>query len=249
MNPLIGFKRATAFWLGACLLALLTLPASAQTVQLINLIRPSATDFYVGETWTLNVFGPPNQSVSITATHNGIPLGTTPLGTTDSTGFFTLSGSMSVAEIGNWVETVFVGGVAATPTLVFSVLGAPVDPCGPVSVSPNPLTLFSIDYYTFGSYSHSDFAFGIQSGAGQAPNCGVATVIWGAQDEHLGVTSISFPSAWLAQVRWEDLGGRIFASHPALVNGFTIYVGLDFRNGIPFVGIGETSLLVFRVDF
>lgn len=251
VNRMRGVARLTHFWPVACLCAFSALPAVGQTVQLINLVRPTASDFYVGENWVLNVFGAANQAVTISATHNGVPLGTSPLGTTDGSGFLSVSGSMSTAEIGSWVETVFVGGIAATPTLVFDVLGSPIEPCFPASVSPNPLAIFSVDYYTFNTYSHSDFGSGDQSGEGEPPNCAMGGVTWFVPvgSEHLQVTNISFPSLWEAEVEWEDVGGRLFGSHPAFVSGQTTYVGVDLRNGIPFVGIGGTQLTVFRVDF
>lgn len=246
---MMGLKRLTICWLIGC--TLLALPMSAQTVQLINLVRPTATDFYVGENWILNVSGGANLPVTISATHNGTPLGTTPLGNTNGSGVFSLSGSMSTAEVGSWVETVYVNGIAATPTLVFDVLGHPSDPCFPASVSPNPLVIFSYDYYRFDDYTHSTFGSGTQSGEGEAPNCamyGFSSFV-PVGSEHLQVTNYNFPSLWEAEVEWEDVGGRVFGSHPAYVSGGTIYVGVDLRNGIPFVGIGGTQLIIFRVDY
>lgn len=245
VNRIVSAIGVFAF---ACLSGL---PLSGQTVQLINTVRPTATDFYVGETWILNVWGGTGQTVTISATHNGVPLGTSTLGTTDGTGFFSLSGSMSTAEIGSWVETVTVGGIAATPTLAFQVLGSASDPCESVSVSLNPLFLVSFDYYVgLGTYSHSTFGSGTQSGEGEAPYCVISyfyPLVPGGVDQ-LAVTDYDFPSAYEAEVEWSDIGGTRFTSHPAVVGGATVYVGVDIRNGIPFVGIGATELTVFRVD-
>ncbi|MBY0502669.1 MAG: hypothetical protein K2X03_02085 [Bryobacteraceae bacterium] len=158
---------------------------------------------------------------------------------------------MTTAEIGTWVKTLTVGGVTATPTLEFEVLGSAVEPCESVDVSPNPLVIFSYDYYTFNTYQFSTFGSGDQSGEGEAPYCAIAGVTWGVPvgSEHLQVSNVTFPSAYEGEAEWEDVGGRQFGSHPAFVFGASLWVGVDFRNGIPFVGPGATDLTVFRVDY
>lgn len=95
--------------------------AVTATVSLVNNTRPGHnTDFKVGDSWTLTINGPPNQTVAVTATHNGNPSWGS-YGQTSSTGYWTLSGSMGTGEIGNWTEVWTVGPVQATPTLVFTV--------------------------------------------------------------------------------------------------------------------------------
>jgi hypothetical protein len=91
------------------------------SVTLTNLTRPGHdTDYRVGDSFALTIYGPPNQTVGITATHNGETFGSTQ-GQTDSTGHWSSSGTMGGGEVGNWTEVWTVGPVQATPTLNFTV--------------------------------------------------------------------------------------------------------------------------------
>ncbi len=96
-------------------------PAAAASVTLTNLTRPGQdTAFKVGDNWTLTVNGPRNQTVALTATHNGNP-GSSSYGQTDASGHFSLSGFMYPGTEGTWTEAWAVGSVQATPTLYFVV--------------------------------------------------------------------------------------------------------------------------------
>jgi len=93
----------------------------APTVQITNLTHPgNSTNFLVGDSWRINVAGIPNQPVSVNGTFNGAPWGTN-LGSTDGSGNFSFSGTMSAGTTGNWTETWSVGGTQATPVLSFTV--------------------------------------------------------------------------------------------------------------------------------
>lgn len=86
--------------------------------------------FKVGESWTVTVTGPANQPVYLNA--NG--LGAQLMGTTDSSGRFSLSGTMGEGEKGSWFELWYIGGTVSggtvyqgslIATLTFQVIDAP----------------------------------------------------------------------------------------------------------------------------
>ncbi len=106
-----------------------TSTAHGQTVQLLSLSRPDATDFYLGESLQVNINGAPFQPVAIMALNNGVVSGPTGYGSIDGSGYLRINGSMSTAEIGSWTEVWTVGLVQATPILNFQVLTAPSEPC------------------------------------------------------------------------------------------------------------------------
>ena len=118
------------------------LMAQTPTVQLTNLTR-GGTNFIVGDEWRIDITGPPYQEVRVCATFNGSSIGCTVYGQTDSSGTFQLSGIMDASTVGSWVETWYVGGVQATPVLVFEVYPPP---CEGYAV-PVPPVMFSQDYY------------------------------------------------------------------------------------------------------
>jgi hypothetical protein len=158
-----------------------------------------------------------------------------------------------VCETGKWVDdgTVFELRDAATQavlaTVTVAVLSYQPDPCV-VDIDPNPLVIFSFDYYDFTTtppqYLYSDFGRGSQSGSGKEPFCMIAGVEWGYH-EYLNATP-SFPSLYKAEMEWEDMGGRIPPFYPFTVGSATAYDGIDLRSGIPFFGGGYTELTIFR---
>lgn len=102
----------------------------AATATISNTSRPGQP-FQVGDAWKLVVAGTPNQPVSGTASQNGKSLGTTPYGSTDSTGSLVLTGSMDASTVGAWSELWTVGTVSA-PVISFSVSAAqPLDSSAP----------------------------------------------------------------------------------------------------------------------
>src|ERR1700678_999292 len=78
------------------------------TATLVDTTNPGK--FYVGDSWTLTIVGPPNSPVSNTASQNGVSLGTTGYGSTDADGKFSLTGTFPASTIGAWVEQWMVGG-------------------------------------------------------------------------------------------------------------------------------------------
>ena len=185
-------------------MALYASHAYGQTVVLSNLTRPGQTaDFYNGDTWKLEAYGGANQQVAISSVHNGGPLsGPTALGTTNGSGYFSLTGLMTTSEIGTWQEWVTVGGQSASPTLVFDVLAAPTGPCD-VSISLQPLLLTSYDYYSpyTGENLYNDYASGTQSGNGDFPFCVLTTItVTETSSPYLfNVTGYSFPTPYHGQ--------------------------------------------------
>lgn len=102
-----------------------SLPAAAiaPSVTLANLTNPGSTQFNIGDQWVIAVTGPPNTAVSVSATQNSIPLGTTPMGYTDGTGRLSLSNVVGDAQVGAWSETWIVGTQALAP-ITFNVSSA-----------------------------------------------------------------------------------------------------------------------------
>lgn len=118
-------------------------PASATaptTAVLSNTSRPGQS-FQVGDSWSLQITGAPNSPVSDAATQNGQSLGSTPYGSTDGNGNFSLTGTFTSATAGTWSEAWTVGGVAA-PTLNFTVgnPSATVAPSSSISTQPTGAT-------------------------------------------------------------------------------------------------------------
>ncbi len=102
----------------------------------LNFTKPAGGDtsvFKVGESWTITVTGPAGQPVYLNA--NG--LGAQLMGTTDSSGRWTLTGTMGEGEKGAWLEQWYIGGTLAGGTvfqgtelavLHFQVVDAPAPP-------------------------------------------------------------------------------------------------------------------------
>ena len=97
--------------------------ATSVTAVLTNTSRPGQP-FQVGDSWQLNITGPPNSPVSDLAVQNGNSLGETGYGSTDANGNFSLSGSFPASTVGNWSETWSVAGQNAG-SLSFTVSAAP----------------------------------------------------------------------------------------------------------------------------
>lgn len=104
------------------------LPTVSPTVQLNNLTHPGNMHFLVGDSFQVVVHGGANQAVTASATQDGVFLGNTSYGSTNASGNFTLTGVMSatpstvtLSPFETWTETWYVGGVAATPNLSFTV--------------------------------------------------------------------------------------------------------------------------------
>jgi hypothetical protein len=115
-------------------------PAGGNTGQVSILLHDNngSSIFKAGDQFTLTVTGPPNSPVLINAVQNGQQLpGPTTLGSTDASGRFVLTGNWIAANVGNWSESITVGGHPAPPlnfNIGFSGVGAivPVPNNGPV---------------------------------------------------------------------------------------------------------------------
>ena len=145
------------------------------------------------------------------------------------------------------MEIWYVDGIPASPTLTFEV-GEPPDPCS-VDISPNPLTIFSFDYYAFGGYQGSAFGSGSQSGEGEPPFCAIAGIQWFNTVFLEG--SASFPSLYEGELEWEDRIGSPRPGpydYPVFTGSGAYFIGVDLRDGSPFIGTGFVDLLISRVD-
>ena len=105
-------------------------PATPVRVTLANLSGGDPTCFQVGDQWQLDVYGPAAQPVYITGQANGQQLARATLGQTDVAGHFQLLGTMSDAELGEWLEFYAVGSWPWNGTLAFSVIAGGACPPG-----------------------------------------------------------------------------------------------------------------------
>jgi hypothetical protein len=105
---------------------------AAVSVQLRDWTSGDIHNAHVGDTWQVIISGPPNQPVFIWGTQNGAALAEVQLGSTDDNGNFTLAGTWTPAELGDWVEFYAVGRFQWPSSLAFTVAQAlrPVEPPG-----------------------------------------------------------------------------------------------------------------------
>lgn len=108
-------------------------------------------NFHVGDSWQLVVRGDPNQPVYVFGGKDGANT-TNLMGKTDASGVFTLTGTMTADQIGNWFEQWIVGGNLIGGTVVqgqvagqfsFTVLPAQqtpptTQPTQPTTTQPTP---------------------------------------------------------------------------------------------------------------
>ena len=88
-----------------------SLPPLRPGVQLFNLTRIGASNFVVGDNFTVLVYGAPGQAVTVYAVQDGKSLGTAAMGETDSAGNFRLDGTMAPDAVGAWQEIWYLDGV------------------------------------------------------------------------------------------------------------------------------------------
>jgi hypothetical protein len=124
MTRSLAAVPAGAIFLGLLWLSACSAPSRPVTVEIRNLTRPGATEFYAGEKFEVLVTGSPNQTVACTATQNSSPASTSTYGRTGAEGRFTLSGTMGSQHLGSWREIWRVG-KAAAPPINFSVSQPP----------------------------------------------------------------------------------------------------------------------------
>jgi hypothetical protein len=74
----------------------------------VQLLAPDG--YRAGGRFTLKVWGAPNQAVEIAAWQNSLSHGRTAYGTTDSSGYFEISGVWAPEHAGRWQEDIYVGG-------------------------------------------------------------------------------------------------------------------------------------------
>jgi hypothetical protein len=113
------------------LLVLAIIPAAAQSplARLLNVSRPTSSNFQIGDRFEILITGAPNQPVSVrTAMHGRTDWGPI-LGSTDSTGRWSVSGQFEKRDFGDWNQVWTVGGKLASPAIRFSV-NAPCLPGG-----------------------------------------------------------------------------------------------------------------------
>lgn len=220
--------------LGIALTAPLTSPLLAQspTVSITNLTR-GGTSFLVGDYWSISITGPPNQQVVNCAIHNGQDLGCTAYGYTSAGGNFNLTGSMPGWAVGNWIQTWYVGGVAAVPTLTFIVAEGCEGATIPIAVA----FLYTTDYYDQSSQAYLYSDLGFTPVIGQIlnpPHCFIAYADFAPLDFPVMMSAQNiFASAYHWEMLVSDTGPPPFGPrcfnclYPVIHNGSATFVAFD----------------------
>ena len=78
-------------------------------VTITNLTAYGSPNFTLGDQFQVTVTGQPNQDVYVSATLNGVDLGTTLEGNSGNSGVLVITGTIDVASIGVWTQTWTVG--------------------------------------------------------------------------------------------------------------------------------------------
>lgn len=94
-----------------------------------NTTRGGSSTFYVGDSWQVSIRGAsPNQPVWVAGMQNGASPGMTQMGSTDASGNFATTGTMTPDTVGSWVEVWNVGppsnSTGAEPKFAFTVAAA-----------------------------------------------------------------------------------------------------------------------------
>jgi hypothetical protein len=109
------------------IVAAIPLFAQSPAARIINTTRPGKTDYQMGDRWEIVVSGAANQPVSVRTMRQGRTDWGPMIGSTDSSGRWSVTGQFEKADFGGWSEVWTIGGKAANPTLSFSVTA----PCIP----------------------------------------------------------------------------------------------------------------------
>jgi hypothetical protein len=231
-------------------------------IALKNTTHPALSpDFIEGDSFQLDIIGPPNEGVTIGGTFNGTQLPVSSLGATDSNGNLAVTGTLQASDVGNWTETVSVNGVNATPNplsfIVAAQTGGPSGGCTQ-SFSPSPLVLDSIDYYSGGVYQHSYFASGTTQAKSSFPVCAPVAYATGGTSEYLGLSGVSGPTItesqsgpnWSTGFTYTDFGnGKPLPPYYPYVEAWGLEVeGINVLNGQAFSGTTTVTLYILQVD-
>jgi hypothetical protein len=103
--------------------ALFAVFAQSPAARIINTSRPGSNDYQVGDRWEILVSGAANQPVSVRTMRQGRTDWGPVIGSTDSNGRWSVSGSFEKADFGGWSEVWTVGGKAVNPSVSFFVSG------------------------------------------------------------------------------------------------------------------------------
>ena len=223
--------------------------ATLPTVSLLNssdpaLDSPSGASFAVGDAYPAQVTsGSPAayQLVTLTSTQNGTAYGSLGVGTTDSGGNFTLSGTQGASEMGSWTEQWYVGGPPATPSLAFQVIQAPSDYApgsGPASIAgsftaPDPVIqcdLISGSWNDEDSYGDSQgWIPSLKAGpvARPSPQVSTANSTWTSLTPRYLVAHSSYIP--VDNIHGPTLCGYLNPGETEVVNLFKLYKGDAFR--------------------
>jgi hypothetical protein len=109
--------------------AVIPLAAQSPSARLLNMSRPDAADFQVGDRFEVAITGAPNQPVSVRTTMQGRTNWGPVIGSTDANGRWSVSGQFEKADFGDWREVWTIGGRVVNPVISFSV-AAPCPPGG-----------------------------------------------------------------------------------------------------------------------
>lgn len=143
-------------------LLILVIPAAAQNplVRLLNASHPANKTFQVGDRFEVLITGAPKLPISVRTTMEGRTDWGPIIGSTDSTGRWSVMGQFEKSDFGSWKEIWTVGGKLASPVVQFAV-SAPCSPGGQGSAAfsgPHMVTTCETveGRQTFGTPSLSD---------------------------------------------------------------------------------------------
>jgi hypothetical protein len=144
------------------ILALVVIPAAAQSplVRVLNLSRPLASEFQIGDRFEIQVAAAPGQPISVRTGRQGRTDWGAVIASTDSAGRWHTEGQFEKSDFGHWRQVWTIGGKLASPVIEFDV-NAPCLPRGEAHAfvsGPNvSLTCDTVaGRQTFGTPSASD---------------------------------------------------------------------------------------------
>jgi len=85
-------------------------PGTGKYVTLLNITRPGASSFMVGDDIEIRVQGMAGDDVGYSATQNGVFVANVDFATLPSSGIYVWKGQLDPTQVGVWAETWYVGG-------------------------------------------------------------------------------------------------------------------------------------------
>jgi hypothetical protein len=121
-----------------------------------------------------------------------------------------------------------------------------------VGLTPNPLTLFSMDYFDiYGNLIAISAGRGIVTATSPFPNCVQLESAWYFQQPLTMIATappLQVPgmSLWQSQYLIGDSGALVVSYYPYFAGGTLAIAGVDITSGAPFAGNSAIALTIFR---